>query len=130
MAKQYYKVVQQIGEHTRSAIVGGKSLSRHYTTNAWTRGVNGTPVMAFCNLQSALHFRQSDSSLCVWNVKVKHPRLINMLGDWQLGRPALRFWTAVRGKQWYRLHRTVLTVLGTPPNTVACEAIKLVKKVA
>ncbi len=133
--KTYYKVVRRDGERLVSAIMGwtyGGKLQRVYRRKRWTLGVKGTPVMAFDNLRAARQFVPDLPRSEIWEAEVREPRRLNRI--LRLGRVSsfLAFWGLLRDKQyWSRLPLDLdsLCPVDTPSGTVACEAIRLVRKI-
>lgn len=133
MKKTYYKAVRNdFYEGWRiSAIMDAEGIGRQYGTTYWTQGIDGTPVMAFSNLQSAIDFVQGCPNHEVWEAQVRRPRKISALTPWTGDPQIIRaFWKQIRGQQWYRLHPLRVNAVPAPKDTVACEAIRLVRKVA
>lgn len=139
--KTYYKVVRA-KSHKKganrlvSAVMGhgryGDDLERVYRPNRWTVGVKATPVMAFDSQKAAQVFaRGSVARLEVWEADVRKPRHLSRILGLSRLPGFLRFWQTLQDKkQWWRLPTQVNDVwVGiAPPGTVACEAIRLVKK--
>lgn len=133
MAKTYYKVVRNSPYASGgkvSCIVVGTRLCCDYSTEKWTKGINGTPVLAFSTLGSARTFVSDCTGQEIWEAKVRRPRKISKLGYWPGGLSALLFWPSIQGKRWHSLDNSYLGPADAPPDTVACDAIKLVKKVS
>jgi hypothetical protein len=128
--KQYYKVVRPDGKRLMSAVMGkgiGRSLECVYSTTQWTEGVEGTPVIAFEDRASAAHWAPPGSE--TWEAQAKRPRKINRLSYYENGKQTLvAFWKSIEGKRWSALSSTHKGQLA-PQGTVACEAIRLVRRV-
>jgi hypothetical protein len=127
----YYKVVRQDGKRLVSVVMGDggwcRKLQRTYSTDGWTHGVNGTPVLAFANRGEAKDFAECYSGQA-WLAQVKRPRRLTVLVDVNDGvRYLLAFWKQIAGKRWFALE-TRANHVEAPEYTVACEAIRLVKR--
>lgn len=123
--KTYYKVVSRKGAKLVSVMMSGRTLERTYSTTEWTQGVESTPVMAFETRRSAKDFAQGWDE--VWLAMVRRPRKLVRISSCDSRKATLlAFWEQIKGKRWHDL----LTEgsMPAPDDTVACEAIRLVKK--
>jgi hypothetical protein len=125
--KQYFKVVRYTGNRLVSVMMVGRTLERTYSTTEWTQGVNSTPVMAFETRRSAKNFANGWDE--VWLAKVRRPRKLARITYCDSRKDAmLAFWAGIKGKRWSTLRND--GSVEAPDGTVACEAIRLVRKVS
>lgn len=139
--KAYYKVVRLTDDGLVSALMGGwedgrlQQYQRSYNTVRWTTGWRGTPVLAFENLFDANDFARnlvSPPEREVWEALVRRPRKINRLANASSsatkGGTLIEFWRGIAGRRWSRLQVT-WEQWRAPDGTVACDAIKLIRRV-
>jgi hypothetical protein len=137
--KTYFKVVRVAPEGLVSGLVGGlecaelRRYQRWYGTDRWTAGYRGTPVLAFETERAARRFSSLHSgTMQVWQAEAQRPRKINRVGSVGASatrRTFARFWRAVAGMQWWHLGGGY-GGQRAPESTVACDAVRLVKRVS
>jgi hypothetical protein len=66
----------------------------------------------------------------VWQAEVRRPRKLTRLAYFNDGQQRLMaFWERIRGRKWYALRIDTGDTVA-PSDTVACEALRLVRKVS
>lgn len=122
-ATTVYKVVRKTNTGGHESAMAYGVLRRAYSTNEWTRGHRGTPVMAFRTFKEARRFKAGRYRLEVWKAKAVRPRTLSLVSSLAVFS-ILPFWKRIAGKQWWRLD-WVDDSRNAPGGTLACEAIKL-----
>lgn len=106
------------------SVFAGRPLEREYKEGEWTKGYKGTPVLAFSDRATAERWGRGTNRE-VWLAEAQEPAALDVVCSLMNPLNILAFWKLYTGAP---LATAPLT--SAPDNTVACQAIRLVERVA